>query len=174
MLNRICGGAASLLVYSADYEFFPECYVGMKNASSTDSSSSTEAVQKNIPREDTAEGQAVQGLGLISKIVAKIKEMVSTMFGRVSADVATAKKTVEGFLDHLKLAQEIEQEMAAQGLDANGLFPKIGEKILLKKMKKLMGTMFERVQADIASGKTTAQAFLEHLPGGNDKLEDMD
>lgn len=148
---RLCGGDASLLVYS--------------------SPGPHEAQSIKEERQGSLSARA-GGSSPISKIVAKIKEMVESMFDRVQADITLAKKTVDMFLDHLptKLSTEVEQELAQQGIDVAGSIPKIVDKIILKKIKQLVGTMFERVQGDVASGKSTAQAFLEHLPGDAESM----
>lgn len=76
--------------------------------------------------------------GPISKIVAKIKDLVAIMFERVSADTTLAKKSVDSFLNHLpiKLENEIAQELSHEGIDP---ISKIVDKIVVKKLKELNG-----------------------------------
>lgn len=96
-----------------------------------------------------------------SRLVDKIKPMVATMFQKIQADVALGKKTAQIFLDHLPHSLDDDNTEAA---GATG--------DVVSKIKGMVGTMFERVQADVKLGKETAQAFLDHLPHNLDVDEE--
>lgn len=180
-VNRNCGGSAALLVYTQQTPSRPVIsdgsHIGNTTNSLADNDADADKSAATTSIRPKAEPQ--QGAGPISKAVAKIKDTVEAMFDHTQDSVALAKKTAQSFLDNLPLhrsdlAQEVHAALAAEGkgegidMAASGPIPKIVERIIIRKIKGLTNTMFDRVLADVAAGKRTALSFVEHLPGDDD------